>query len=162
MWYLTGCCKITTLKNWKCYNWPSPREWRNFLNYVYNAYSRSGHKKINMYSSNRWESIHRDVPTGHKNIAEINCAEDSCWLLGYTALNEEQTLLIVKFIDGRDVFVVLLTGYYKSLCFACLLKAYNILRDTTGSIGLVMPLIVMTESMVTHFKDWLPHISHKT
>ena len=62
-------------------------------------------------------------------------------------------LLIVKFIDGRDVFAVLLTCCYKSLCFACLLKAYNILRDTTSSIGVVMLLIVMIESMVTQFNE---------
>ena len=86
--------------------------------------------------------------------AEINCAEDSGWVLGYTALNEEQRVLILEFMNGRDVFAVLPTGYYKSLCFACLLKAYNKLRDTTGSIGVVMPVIVMIESMVKR-KDWL-------
>ena len=34
-----------------------------------------------------------------------------------------------------------------------MLKAYNKLRDTTGSIGLVMPLIVIMESMVKQFNE---------
>ena len=57
-------------------------------------------------------------------------------------------MLILEFMNGRDVFAVLPTGYYKSLCFA-----YNKLRDTTGSIGVVMPLIVMIESMVKQFNE---------
>ena len=43
-------------------NWPSPPEWRNFLNYIYNAYSHKWHKNINMYTLNPMESNHRDGP----------------------------------------------------------------------------------------------------
>ena len=77
--------------------------------------------------------------------AEINCAEDSGWVLGYTALNERADLRVHEW---QRCFCCT-----KSLCFACLLKAYNKLRDTTGSIGVVMHLIVMIESMVTQFNE---------
>ena len=52
-------------------------------------------------------------------------------------------MLILKFMNDRDVFAVLPTGYYKSLCFACLLKAYKQLRDTTGSIGLAISVVLV-------------------
>ena len=54
-------------------------------------------------------------------------------------------------MSGRDVFAVLPTRYGKSMCFACLPKAYDKLRDTTGSIPVgVTPLdlIAIMESMV--------------
>ena len=40
--------------------------------------------------------------------------------LGYTQLKPEQLKVILEFLNGRDVFAVLPTGYGKTLCFACL------------------------------------------
>ena len=83
---------------------------------------------------------------------EIECAEYSCRIMGYTALKEEQRLVISEFMSGRDVFAVLPTGYGKSLCFACL--PYDKLRDTTGSIAVVVtPLIAIMESIVKQFNE---------
>ena len=54
-------------------------------------------------------------------------------------------------MSGRDVFAVLPTRYGKSMCIACLPKAYDKLRDTTGSIAVVvtpLDLVATMESMV--------------
>ena len=40
--------------------------------------------------------------------------------LGYQSLREKQEEVIVKLVQGKDVFGVLPTGYGKSLCYACL------------------------------------------
>ena len=54
-------------------------------------------------------------------------------------------------MSGRDVFAMLPIRYCKSMCFACLPKAYDKLRDTTGSIAVgVTPLdlVAIMESVV--------------
>ena len=82
---------------------------------------------------------------------EIECAQYSCRIIGYTALKEEQRLAISEFMSNRDVFAVLPTRYGKSMCFACLSKAYDKLRDTTGTIAVVvtpLDLVTIMESMV--------------
>ena len=40
--------------------------------------------------------------------------------LGYLSLKEEQREVITNFVQGKDVFAVLPTGFGKSLCYACL------------------------------------------
>ena len=37
--------------------------------------------------------------------------------LRYRSLKEEQKLVIFNFLSGNDVFVALLTGYGKNLCY---------------------------------------------
>ena len=53
--------------------WLSPPEWRNFLNYVYNAYSCKWTQEniIIIYRFSPVESNHRDGPTGHKDTNGI-------------------------------------------------------------------------------------------
>jgi superfamily II DNA helicase RecQ len=58
--------------------------------------------------------------------------------------------IVSEFISGKDVFVILPTGYGKSLCFFCLPKSFDILRKTCGSIVVVItPLIAIMEDMTT-------------
>ena len=38
--------------------------------------------------------------------------------LGYLQLKPEQLKVITEFVNGRDVFAVLPTGYGKTLCYA--------------------------------------------
>ena len=40
--------------------------------------------------------------------------------LGYLQLKPEQLKVIMEFVNGRNVFAVLPTGYGKTLCYACL------------------------------------------
>ena len=79
---------------------------------------------------------------------EIECAEYSCRIMGYTALKEEQRLVISEFMSGRDVFAVLPTRYGKSMCFACLPKAYDKLRDSIAVVVTPLDLVAIMESMV--------------
>ena len=41
---------------------------------------------------------------------------ESALQLGYTSLKKEQEEAVKGFLDGRDVFVALATGFGKSLC----------------------------------------------
>ena len=50
--------------------------------------------------------------------------EEAARRLGYI-LKEDQKKVITSFIDGEDVFVVLPTGYGKSLCYQCLPYIYD-------------------------------------
>ena len=43
-----------------------------------------------------------------------------CVTEGVPEMNPEQLEVAVTFIEGRDVFSVLPTGFGKSLCYACL------------------------------------------
>ena len=48
--------------------------------------------------------------------------------LGYAALKLQQQEVVVNFLSGRDVFAVLPTGYGKSLCYALLPLAFDLLE----------------------------------
>lgn len=52
--------------------------------------------------------------------------------LGYTDLKQEQLRVVEAFVEGRDVFAVLPTGYGKSLCYACLPIVFDKLLATWG------------------------------
>ena len=58
--------------------------------------------------------------------------------LGYQALKKEQLEVIVKFIQGEDVFAVLPTGFGKSLCYACLPGVFDALYASSGSLVVVI------------------------
>ena len=47
--------------------------------------------------------------------------------LGYQSMKPEQVDVVVKILQGRDVFAILPTGFGKSLCYACLPSAFDIL-----------------------------------
>ena len=63
----------------------------------------------------------------------IKCANgrEFC-MLGFVSvkeLKEEQRMAIKAFVNGRDVFVCLLTGFGKSLCYASLpMEVFDILN----------------------------------
>ena len=75
--------------------------------------------------------------------------------LGYT-INKEQ-LDVVQFLQGRDVFAILPTGFGKSLCFACLPGAFNHLRCIKDDnlhksiIIVVSPLVAIMTDQVANF-----------
>ena len=48
--------------------------------------------------------------------------------LGYDSLKTEQQRVVTEFVLGRDVFVALPTGFGKSLCYACLPRAFDSLK----------------------------------
>ena len=53
------------------------------------------------------------------------CVTDAAKELGYPEMKPEQLEAAASFIEGRDVFSVLPTGFGKSLCYACLPLAFD-------------------------------------
>lgn len=82
--------------------------------------------------------------------ALVNAAARS---VGYAELKEEQERAILSFLNGKDVFVSLPTGYGKSLCYGLLPKVFDMLRETPGaSIAMVVsPLIALMKDQVDSF-----------
>ena len=74
--------------------------------------------------------------------------------LGYDAIKPEQLKVVSHFLKGKDCFVILPTGYGKSLCFALLPLVFNTLRSTRSSIVIfVTPLISIMQSMVEEYQS---------
>ena len=69
--------------------------------------------------------------------------------LGYPSLRPEQLIVIVEFLSGRDTFVVLPTGFGKSLCYGALPLAFDELEKGEGSIAIVVtPLTAIMKGQV--------------
>ena len=72
--------------------------------------------------------------------------------LGYSKLKKEQKDAILSFLAGRDVFIVLPTGYRKILCYACLPMVYDLLMKKTGSVAIIIsPLIALMDDQIHKF-----------
>ena len=63
---------------------------------------------------------------------ELSTVRRAAASLGYPQLKEEQELAILSFVGGNDVFISLLTGYRKSLCYAVLPKVFDLLRGVAN------------------------------
>ena len=71
--------------------------------------------------------------------------------LGYPVLKTEQLEVLLHFVQGRDVFAVLPTGFGKSLCYACLPLAFDRLlgREEGYTITVVVtPLLAIMKDQV--------------
>ena len=80
--------------------------------------------------------------------------QKSALQLGHTALEPEQLEVVSQFIKGKDVFVVLPTGYGKTLCFGVLPLVFNLLRSTNTSIvAVVTPLVSIMQSMAAEYQS---------
>ena len=75
----------------------------------------------------------------------------SALALGYSTLKPQQEDVLVHFAEGNDLFAVLPTGFGKSLCYACLPAIFDHLRQTSGSLAVVVtPLIaIMKDQVIT-------------
>ena len=58
--------------------------------------------------------------------------------LGYPTWKDEQLKVVTAFMQGPDVFAVLLTGYGKSLCFGCLPLAFDKLSAERSQPSIVI------------------------
>ena len=79
------------------------------------------------------------------------CITEAAKELGYPAMKPEQLDVTTAFIEGRNVFAILPTGFGKNLCYACLPVAFDkISKNTRGySIAVVVtPLLVITKDQV--------------
>lgn len=70
--------------------------------------------------------------------------------LGFSSVKPQQMMVVREFINRRDVFVVLPTGFGKTLCFTCLPIVFDELcPDSRPSIILVVtPLIAIMQDQV--------------
>ena len=69
--------------------------------------------------------------------------------LGYNHLKEEQRIVINNFLLGNDVFVILPTGFGKTLCYACLPNIFDRLLGVDNSIIIVIsPLTSIMKTQV--------------
>lgn len=74
--------------------------------------------------------------------------------LGYPELKKEQSEAVLSFVQGKDVFVSLPTGYGKSLCYGVIplvvdeMKAH---KEPNSILLIVSPLISLMKDQVKHF-----------
>ena len=63
--------------------------------------------------------------------------------LGFDSLREHQQKAVEEFVSGKDVFVCLLTGHGKSLCYAVLPLVFDRIRgkDSASIVLYVSPLV---------------------
>ena len=62
--------------------------------------------------------------------------------LGLSSLKQEQKDAVMQFLSKKDIFVVLPTGFGKSICYGILPLVFDSLLNTEGSIVMVVsPLI---------------------
>ena len=74
-------------------------------------------------------------------------------ILQYSPLKEEQLKCIEEFLRGNDVFVVLPTGYGKTVCYACIPTAFDIYHKNPDGdsciIIVVSPLTALIKDQVS-------------
>lgn len=76
--------------------------------------------------------------------------------IGYQSLKEEQKRAVKAFVEGKDVFVSLPTGYGKSLCYALLPLVFDKRRETVEKRSIVMvvsPLIALMKDQSAKFTE---------
>lgn len=73
--------------------------------------------------------------------------------LGYSDLKQEQLRVVEAFVQGRDVFAVLPTGYGKSLCYACLPIVFDKLLATGGASRADGSIVVVVSPLTAIMKD---------
>lgn len=73
---------------------------------------------------------------------------------GITALKKEQEQAIIAFVEDRDVFVCLPTGFGKSLCYFILPRLFNMLQHSTSKMAVVVsPLVALMSDQVEILKS---------
>ena len=65
----------------------------------------------------------------------------------YGPLKEDQSTAITKYLQGNDVFVTLPTDYGKSVCYACLPKAYDLLHKKSLNWSIILVICPSTALM---------------
>ena len=79
---------------------------------------------------------------------------DASVSFGYNELKVEQHKALKAFVEGRDVFVALPTGYGKSLCYALLPAIFDSkkeLVEKTSICMIVSPLIALMKDQSNFF-----------
>ncbi len=78
--------------------------------------------------------------------------------LGYPIMKPEQLDVTIAFVEGRDVFTVLPTGYGKSLCYSILPYTFDTLANKERGFSIIIvvtPLVVIMKDQVSPEKRGL-------
>jgi ATP-dependent DNA helicase RecQ len=74
--------------------------------------------------------------------------------LSFSPLKLEQKICIEEFIKGRDVFVILPTGFGKTVCYACAPLAYDIYhkkpKEEQSILIVISPLTSLIKDQVSN------------
>ena len=72
--------------------------------------------------------------------------------LQFSALKPQQKEAVLEFVQGKDVFVALPTGFGKSVIFGLLPKVFDHLKGSKGSIVCVVsPLVALMRDLKAKF-----------
>ena len=98
-----------------------------------------------------WASTHvLSMDSDKIETAVLKAAE----ILHFSPLKPEQKLCLEEFVKGRDVFVILPTGYGKTVCYACVPVACDIYHNKPcgeeSIIIVVSPLIALIKDQVNN------------
>ena len=82
-----------------------------------------------------------------------SCVLDASQSLGFKELKPQQTKVILKFMEGNDVFVALPTGFGKSVIFGLLPLAFDLHlnRNALSIVVVVSPLTALMMEMKSKF-----------
>ena len=79
-----------------------------------------------------------------KNASLKDAANRAAMKLGYArGMKKEQLEVVIAFLSRSDVFAVLPTGFGKSLCYACLPFAFELLGETEEK-----PIVVVVTAII--------------
>ena len=73
--------------------------------------------------------------------------ENCCKSYGYSELKKEQRDILRTFLNGKDVFGCLPTGFGKSLCYMLLPKAFDLLYNKTDGTSIIIVISPLTSLM---------------
>ena len=92
-----------------------------------------------------------------KQAAVDEAIKYACSKMKIKELLPEQDKCVRAFLEGKDVFICLPTGYGKSLCFAILPHLFDYLRGHRDHLSIVIcvaPLLSLMEDQYNRFKDY--------
>ena len=81
-----------------------------------------------------------------------DCVTKAAEELGYPTMKQEQLDVAIAFVEGRDVFAILPTGFGKSLCYVYLPASFdNILKQEQGysTVMVVTPLLAIMKDQAS-------------
>ena len=92
------------------------------------------------------------VGQSHHSHYVQEAAKQAARELGYEDMKPEQLRVVEAFVQGRDVFAILPTGYGKTLCYGCLPfvfdKLLNTKDDQASIVVVVTPLTAIMKDQV--------------
>ena len=87
--------------------------------------------------------------------------ERAARVLGYPELRDEQKAALLTFVNGNDVFVSLPTGYGKTICYAALPIAFDVLLGRDSSDSLQRSIVIVVSPLHTLIQDQVASLTSR-